>query len=92
MTKEIFEDLLDKNDITWNDVVEIIAINPHYRWWKFNSKTISFVGALDYTIDDGLVTICTDDSFELGIDGLDRYLSSYMWFEFSEILSFKKIK
>ena len=92
MTKEIFEDLLDKNDITRNDVVEIIAINPHYRWWKFNSKTISFVGALDYTIDDGLVTICTDDSFELGIDGLDRYLSSYMWFEFSEILSFKKIK
>lgn len=90
MTKEIFDKIIDENDITWNDIVEITIINPHYRWWKFNPKTISFTGALDYTVDDTLVTICTDDSLELGIDGFDRYLSSHTWFEFSEILSIKK--
>ena len=47
MTKEIFDKIILENDITWNDIVEIIIINPHYRWWKFNYKTISFTGELD---------------------------------------------
>ena len=74
MTRQIFEKILDENDITWNDIVTLTVINPKYVKgifnWSRQPKTISFNGALGYHRDDEYVSImvvinneCTDLKF-----------------------------
>ena len=74
MTRQIFEKILDENDITWNDIVALTVINPKYVKgifnWSRQPKTISFNGALGYHRDDEYVSImvvinneCTDLKF-----------------------------
>lgn len=74
MTQQIFEKILDENDITWNDIVTLTVINPKYVKgifnWSRQPKTISFNGALGYHSDDEYVSImvlindeCTDLTF-----------------------------
>ena len=61
MTQQIFEKILDENDITWNDIVTLTVINPKYVKgifnWSRQPKTISFNGALGYHRDDEYVSI-----------------------------------
>jgi hypothetical protein len=74
MTQQIFEKILDENDITWNDIVTLTVINPKYVKgifnWSRQPKTISFNGALGYHKNDDYVSImvvindeCTDLTF-----------------------------
>ena len=74
MTQQIFEKILDENDITWNDIVTLTVINPKYVKsifnWSRQPKTISFNGALGYHKNDEYVSImvlindeCTDLKF-----------------------------
>ena len=74
MTQQIFEKILDENDITWNDIVTLTVINPKYVKgifnWSRQPKTISFNGALGYHRNDEYVSImvvinneCTDLKF-----------------------------
>lgn len=74
MTQQIFEKILDENDITWNDIVTLTVINPKYVKsifnWSRQPKTISFNGALGYHNNDEYVSImvlindeCTDLKF-----------------------------
>lgn len=86
MTQQIFEKILDENDITWNDIVTLTVINPKYVKgifnWSRQPKTISFNGALGYHRNDEYVSImvliddeCTD-----------------LTFSFDEVISIRKNK
>ena len=50
MTRESFEKALMDNEIWWNSMVELEALNPNHKSALFNlcPKTITFVGALGY--------------------------------------------
>ena len=74
MTQQIFEKILNENDITWNDIVTLTVINPKYVKsifnWSRQPKTISFNGALGYHKNDEYISImvmindeCTDLKF-----------------------------
>jgi hypothetical protein len=74
MTQQIFEKILDENDITWNDIVTLTVINPKYVKgifnWSRQPKTISFNGALGYHWNDEYISLmvmindeCTDLKF-----------------------------
>ena len=74
MTQQIFEKILNENDITWNDIVTLTVINPKYVKgifnWSRQPKTISFNGALGYHKNDEYISLmvlindeCTDLKF-----------------------------
>ena len=74
MTQQIFEKILDENNITWNDIVTLTVVNPKYVKgifnWSRQPKTISFNGALGYHKNDEYISImvminneCTDLKF-----------------------------
>lgn len=86
MTQQIFEKILDENDITWNDIVTLTVINPKYVKgifnWSRQPKTISFNGALGYHRNDDYISLmvliydeCTD-----------------LTFSFDEVISIRKNK
>ena len=68
MTKRQFIDMLEDKYIIWNNLVNLIVINPHYaerRWfefWKPNiPKTIKFYGALGFHLQDNYVDLMVKD-------------------------------
>lgn len=74
MTQQIFEKILEENNITWNNIVTLTVINPHYVKgifnWSRQPKTISFNGALGYHKNDEYISLmvtindeCTDLKF-----------------------------
>lgn len=84
MTQQIFEKILDENDITWNDIVTLTVINPKYVKgifnWSRQPKTISFNGALDYCNNDEYVSIMVSINDE----------STELTFSFDEVISIRK--
>ena len=92
MTKLQFIKLLKDKDIIWNNIVNLIVVNPHYaekRWfefWKPNiPKTIKFNGALGFCLSDNYVGLMVND-----ID--DNFKCVEMRFDFREIAGIEKIK
>jgi hypothetical protein len=86
MTQQIFEKILDENDITWNDIVTLTVINPKYVKgifnWSRQPKTISFNGALGYHWNDeyiSLMVMINDECTDLK-------------FSFDEVISIRKNK
>lgn len=65
MTKKIFENILNKNDITWNDLVTLTTVNPKYVKsifnWSRQPKVLQFYGALGYCKNDNNVSLMTED-------------------------------
>lgn len=92
MTKQQFIDMLEDKDILWNDLVNLIVLNPHYverRWfefWKPNiPKTIKFYGALGFHLQDNYVDLVVRDEttdFEM----------RFVIFDFKEIVDIEKVK
>ena len=86
MTRQIFNEVLESNDIAWNDLVRITIINPYAKWWKiFTPQTLVFDGALDYTLNSYHVGLCVKDDRE-------KFGSKWLHFEFDQIIGIKKIK
>jgi hypothetical protein len=90
MTKELFDNILDKFDIIWNDIVAITVRNPEYKWWHFGyKKYITITGALDYTDDDDEVALCSKNFdtplFKVVFDDVAWYR-----FEFDDIIAIRK--
>lgn len=83
MNKEIFDKILDDNDITWNDIVIIGIYNPFRRHWYqfYEPRILFFKGALNYTIDSQVVHVEVYD---------ETYKSVPLFFDFNEIISIKK--
>jgi hypothetical protein len=95
MTKRQFIDMLEDKDIIWNNLVNLIVINPHYverRWfefWKPNiPKTIKFYGALGFCLPDKYVGLMVQDETNERVC-LDCF---QMRFDFKEIVGIEKIK
>ena len=88
MTKETFIKILEDNDIIWNDVVEVVVFNPNYKWWQFGKpRLLTFVGALG-TIENTFISICTDN----GLKNDNWFEIHYLFFDYDQIVSVKKIK
>ena len=95
MTKRQFIDMLEDKDIIWNNLVNLIVINPHYverRWfefWKPNiPKTIKFYGALGFSLPDNYVGLMVQDE-----DNDSELAKCFeMRFDFKEIVGIEKIK
>jgi hypothetical protein len=90
MTKELFDNILDKFDIIWNDIVAITVRNPEYKWWHFGyKKYITITGALDYMDDYKSVGLCSYNVdtplFKIELDD-----SAWYAFEFDDIVSIRK--
>lgn len=51
MTKDLFELILEYNNILTYDIVELEVFNPNYKWSIFKKypKTLKFEGCLGYT-------------------------------------------
>ena len=92
MTKQIFENILEENNITWNDIVCLIIYNPEYNprsWWSSSKKlkTITFTGALGYHKSDDNVSIMVDNK-DIGIN--DNKCTD-LHFTFEQIVGIKKL-
>ena len=92
MTKRQFIDMLEDKDIIWNNLVNLIVVNPHYterRWFKFWKpsipKTIKFYGALGFCLSDNYVGLMTQDE-TIGSECFQ------MRFDFKEIVGIEKVK
>lgn len=84
MTQETFNNILEDDDISFNDRVEITIINPYREWWEFwKPKTLSFRGVLYYTYDCKYVGIL---AYEM--DGVDNRLL----FDFEQVIGINKIE
>lgn len=95
MNQKIFEDILESNNITWNDLVTITVINPKYVKgifnWSRQPKTISFNGALGYHKHDKDVSLMVSNK-DIGIsNGYDTDCTE-LHFSFNEIIGIKKNK
>ena len=84
--------MLEDKYIIWNNLVNLIVINPHYtkrRWfefWKHNiPKTIKFYGALGFCLPDNYVSLMVQDE-------TNEFDCFSMRFDFKEIVSIEKIK
>jgi hypothetical protein len=95
MNKRQFIDMLEDKDIIWNNLVNLIVVNPHYterRWfefWKPNiPKTIKFYGALGFCLPDNYVGLMVQDETNESVC-LDCF---QMRFDFKEIVDIEKIK
>lgn len=93
MTKRQFIDMLEDKDIIWNNLVNLIVVNPHYverRWfefWKSNiPKTIKFYGALGFSLPDNYVDLMVQDENKMNL------ICFNMRFDFKEIVGIEKIK
>ena len=95
LTKRQFIDMLEDKVIIWNNLVNLIVVNPHYverRWfefWKPNiSKTIKFYGALGFSLPDNYVGLMVQD------ETIDSEWAEcfQMRFDFKEIVSIEKVK
>lgn len=60
--------MLEDKDILWNDLVNLIVLNPNYverRWFEFQKpiipKTIKFYGALGFHLQDNYVDLMVKD-------------------------------
>ena len=85
MTKEIFDNILEQEDITWNDIVKITVLNQNYKWYKFWTKKVkTFIGPLNYFDSDQYVEIL-DTRYE-------TYYHKYINFDFKEVIDIKRIK
>jgi hypothetical protein len=92
MTKRQFIDMLEDKYIIWNNLVNLIVINPHYverRWfefWKPNiPKTIKFYGALGFCLPDNYVGLMVKDE-------TTEFDCFSMRFDFKEIVGIEKVK
>lgn len=88
MTKQIFENIIESNNITWNDLVTISVVNPKYVKrlfnWSRQPKVIRFYGALGYCKNDNNVSLMTYD---------ENTGNCYeLHFSFYEIIGIKKGK
>ena len=88
MTKNIFENILDENNIIWNDMVTLIVINPKYVKsifnWSRQPKVLRFYGALGYHKNDDNVSLMIYDK---NIGECQK-----LYFSFDEIIGIKKGK
>ena len=88
MSKEIFENVLDENNITWNDMVILTVVNPKYVKsifnWSRQPKVLHFYGALGYHKNDDNVSLMTYD------ENVGKCQKLY--FSFDEIVGIKKDK
>lgn len=86
MTKNIFENVLEENDITWNDMVTLTIVNPKYVKsifnWSRQPKIIRFYGALGYHKNDNKVSLMTYDE--------NQGRCYEMYFSFDEVIGIKK--
>lgn len=80
MTKELFEKLLEDNDISWNDKIVITILNPFRKWYEFwkKPKIFKFNGYLLYHIGDEIVFVSVIDENGKTID---------IHFDFNEIIN-----
>lgn len=92
MTKRQFIDMLEDKHIIWNNLVNLIVVNPHYaerRWfefWKPNiPKTIKFYGALGFCLPDNYVDLMVQDE-TIGFE------MRFVRFDFEEIVGIEKVK
>lgn len=84
MTKDLFELILEYNDILTYDIVELEVFNPNYKWsiFKRYPKTLKFEGCLGYTIKDDYVNIC--------VEGDAPLTTKTLYFNFNQIVGIKK--
>ena len=89
MTKETFEQLLEDNDITWNDIVIIHILNPNFRWSliKKYPKTISFKGALGYTKNQNYVELTIEPENQ---NKRSLFYGDFLTFDFSQIVGIER--
>ena len=93
MTKKQFIDMLEDKDILWNDLVNLIVLNPHYverRWFEFCKpnipKTIKFCGALGFHLPDNYVDLMVKDETDpIGFKCFE------IRFDFKEIVGIEKV-
>ena len=86
MNRETFIDIIEKNDILWNDIVTITILNRFKKRWEFwKPNMLSFNGALGFKYSDNFVSLCTDDPN-------DKFGCVYLYFNFDEIIGIKKDK
>lgn len=95
MTQKIFKNIIESNDITWNDMVTLTVVNPKYVKgifnWSRQPKVLRFYGALGYHKHDKDVSlmVCNRD---IGItDGYPTDCTD-LHFSFNEIIGIKKGK
>ena len=85
MNREAFIDIIEKNDILWNDIVTITIVNRFKKRWEFwKSDELSFCGALNFTYDDTSVSLCVENP--------DKFGCVYLYFNFDEIIRIKRDK
>ena len=89
MKKSVFNNLLYKKNILWNDKVNITIINPFHKrkWYNFFSRwfrapeIVTLTGFLDYVINDKYVTITLISGCKTGS----------LFLDFNEIISIEKV-
>ena len=90
MKKSVFNNILYKENILWNDKVNITIINPFHKrkWYNFFSgwfsripETVTLTGFLDYVINDEYVTITL----------ISGYKTGRLFLDFKEIISIEKV-
>lgn len=88
MSKEIFENILNENNIIWNDLVTLTVINPKYVKsifnWSRQPKVLRFYGALGYHKNDDNVSLMIYDE---NVGECQK-----LYFSFDEIIGIKKGK
>lgn len=88
MTKQIFENIIESNNITWNDLVTISVVNPKYVKrlfnWSRQPKVLRFYGALGYCKNDNNVSLMTYDK--------NTGNCYELYFSFDEIIGIKSGK
>ena len=85
MNRETFIDIIEKNDILWNDIATITILNRFKKKWEFwKPNELSFCGALDFTYDDTAVSLCVENP--------DKFGCVYLCSNFDEIIRIKKDK
>lgn len=86
MNRETFIDIIEKNDILWNDIVTITILNRFKKRWEFwKPNILSFYGALNFTYGDTAVSLCVEDPN-------DEFDTLNLYFNFEEIIGIKKDK
>lgn len=88
MTQNIFENILEENYITWNDMVTLTVVNPKYVKnifnWSRQPKVLRFYGALGFHKNDNNVSLMTYD------ENVGKTFKLY--FSFNEIIGINKGK
>ena len=87
MTKKIFEEIINKHNITWNDMVTLTVVNPKYVKsifnWSRQPKVLRFYGALGFHNNNNVSLMTCDENV----------MKCYkLYFSFDEIIGIKKGK